>query len=271
MKKWSGERLETFVTSETTVEHLHRYAIACELSENKVVVDVACGEGYGSNLISKVAKKVIGVDIDGASIKKAIKKYKSPNLSFCKGPVQKIPLADSIADVVVSFETIEHLVDHDTMLSEIKRILKPDGILIISTPDKKYYSDETGYKNLFHKKELYKEEFHSLLEKKFHNISIFNQYSGSIFSIIPENKTSPIVYKGDYNSITKTKSVNYKFLIALATDKNIPVLSESHYHYGDILYKAGANNIICSTTYKVGHFLLYPLKLLKTVYHKISK
>jgi ubiquinone/menaquinone biosynthesis C-methylase UbiE len=266
MKPWSGERLETFFINETTIEHLHRYAIACELSEDKVVVDIACGEGYGSNLISTVAKTVIGIDIDGATINKAKEKYKSPNLSFYEGSAEKIPLADSIADVVVSFETIEHLVDHDTMLSEIKRILKQDGILIISTPDKKYYSEETGYKNPYHKKEFYKEEFYSFLEKYFSYTDMYLQFCGGIFKIIAEGKNITSRYEGTFDTLTSKKNIAHKYLIAIASNKEIIKIEDSDFKPGEVFFNAGTKHILDSYTYKTGNFVLSPFKFLKNIF-----
>ena len=141
IKTWTGERLETFVFNDNTVEHLHRYAITIDYIKGKTVLDIASGEGYGTNLLSKYAEKVFGVDIDETSIELAKKKYSSKNLEFKIGRADLIPLEDSSMDVVVSFETLEHHDKHQEMMLEIKRVLKPGGILIMSTPDKKYYTD----------------------------------------------------------------------------------------------------------------------------------
>ncbi|HET7118810.1 MAG TPA: methyltransferase domain-containing protein, partial [Hanamia sp.] len=185
-KIWTGERLETFIYNDTTTEHLHRYAMAIEFIKNKVVLDIASGEGYGSNLLSQYAEKVIGVDIDETSITNARLKYNRKNLEFKTGRTDEIPLQDVTIDVVVSFETLEHHDKHQEMMREIKRVLKPGGILIMSTPDKKYYSDESQYKNPFHVKELYLNEFKELINSHF-NCSEFyfqNMFKGSL--IIPE-------------------------------------------------------------------------------------
>ena len=154
--------METFVFNEATLEHLHRYAVALNFVENKMVLDIACGEGYGANLLAEKASAVTGVDIDEITIKKAEQKYKRSNLGFIKGDVLSIPVADNTIDVAISFETIEHISEHEKMIFEIKRVLKDDGIFIVSTPDKKNYSDESGYVNLHHQKELYENEFKEL-------------------------------------------------------------------------------------------------------------
>lgn len=71
-KNWTGERLETFVLNDSTIEHLHRYAIAKELAQGKHVLDIACGEGYGSNLLASSARFVDGVDIDQSTDRKSV-------------------------------------------------------------------------------------------------------------------------------------------------------------------------------------------------------
>jgi 2-polyprenyl-3-methyl-5-hydroxy-6-metoxy-1,4-benzoquinol methylase len=159
------ERLTTDLFTMSSVEHLHRYAIAADLCRGKDALDIASGEGYGSNLLAKVAKSVVGVDISSEVIKQASVKYARANLTFRDGAADAIPLGDSSVDVVVSFETLEHHDKHEGMLAEIKRVLRPDGIMIISTPDKLFYSDVTGYRNAYHVKELYLDEFKALIER----------------------------------------------------------------------------------------------------------
>ena len=91
------------------------------------------------------------------------------------GSCTAIPLDDGSVDVVVSFETIEHHDAHVAMLSEFKRVLKPGGVLVISSPDKVQYSDKPGYHNRFHVKELLREEFQALLEGRFRNVRLLGQ------------------------------------------------------------------------------------------------
>src|SRR5689334_5420887 len=103
-----GERLSKEAGPYSLTHHLHRYAVAAELCKGKCVVDLASGEGYGSNLISQWAKNVIGVDISEQAVQHASRTYKRPNLEFRLGSATKIPLPDKSVDIVVSFETIEH-------------------------------------------------------------------------------------------------------------------------------------------------------------------
>ncbi|MEP6927289.1 MAG: class I SAM-dependent methyltransferase [Ginsengibacter sp.] len=192
-KKSAGERLETHQFGEVMLEHLHRYAITLELCKNKVVLDIASGEGYGSNMLANVASNVTGVDISYEAINAANVKYarKQDNLEFIKGSADSIPTKSDLYDVVVSFETIEHHDRHKEMIAEIKRVLKPDGLLIISSPDKLFYSDKKGTTNPFHVKELYKDEFKSLLTDSFKNAELFRQNSFFCSLIVPDHNRKP--------------------------------------------------------------------------------
>ncbi|MCF6318850.1 MAG: class I SAM-dependent methyltransferase [Proteobacteria bacterium] len=163
--EFTGERFTPECVREIWYEHYHRYAFAKNLVKEKNILDAACGEGYGSNLLSEYAVEVTGLDIDNSSIEHAKKKYKRNNLTFVEGSCSQLPFEDDSFDVVVSFETLEHLSEQKQMLKEFKRVLNKDGILIISTPDKKHYSDATGFVNEYHVKELYKQEFKSLLDE----------------------------------------------------------------------------------------------------------
>src|SRR5215207_9384045 len=153
----TGERLHTDVCDNNTLEHLHRYGIALDFCRGRRVLDVASGEGYGSNLLASVAEGVKGVDISEDAVSHARLKYRRPNLEYLQGSADAIPLPDASIDTVVSFETIEHHDRHAEMLAEIKRVLRPNGVLVISSPDKLNYTDIPGVINPFHVKELYRE------------------------------------------------------------------------------------------------------------------
>jgi len=147
----TGERLIPTCRGQVLYEHLHRYALAVALAPGKRVLDIACGEGYGSNLLAGVSKYVIGVDIAPEVIAHAKHAYPRKNLLFREGSCLNIPVEDRSVDLVVSFETIEHLDNHEQFLREIKRVLSDGGALIISSPDKQEYTDRLGNKNPFHR------------------------------------------------------------------------------------------------------------------------
>jgi len=223
IKTWTGERLETFVNKDTATQHLHRYALAIDFIKGKRVLDIASGEGYGSNLMSKYAAGVIGVDIDEAAINAAIEKYKAGNLEFRLGKADDIPVPDNSMDVVISFETLEHHDRHHEMMKEIKRVLRNDGILIMSTPEKKAYSDDARHVNPFHVKELYLHEFKDLINNYFTDVHFYFQdiFKGSL--IIPENEsTKYTIYEGDFREINPAKSFSPKYVLSIASDTALP-------------------------------------------------
>ncbi len=273
---WTGERLETFVNNDNTIEHLHRYAVSFDFVEDKVVLDIASGEGYGSNLLSNIAKKVYGVDIDIDTIYAAKEKYKKKNLEFLQGSADAIPLPSNSIDVVVSFETLEHHDKHLEMMEEIKRVLKVDGVLVISTPDKRYYSDELEHDNKFHVKELYFSEFKELVNKYFTNTIFFLQKTIKGSLLIPENKINGFNnYNGDYDSITKTNDFKQLYLLSIASDASLNNVNAFSIFDGkeveeklrfEIQLKSREEAIAWmkkSLSFRIGHILLSPFKFFK--------
>src|SRR3989344_88465 len=115
-------------------EHYSRYIFSKQLVTNKVVADGSCGSGYGTNYLSKFgkAKFVYGIDVSSEAIKYAKKHYPSKDISFIEANLEKMPLEDKSIDVFVSFETIEHIKNYEKFVKEIKRVLKNDGILVLS-------------------------------------------------------------------------------------------------------------------------------------------
>jgi len=106
---FTGERMVPGQTGAIEAEHLHRYFLARSLCRDKDVLDIASGEGYGSAFLAQTARSVIGVDLDAESVKHACSTYRSANLRFVVGEATTLPIDDRSLDVVVSFETIEHI------------------------------------------------------------------------------------------------------------------------------------------------------------------
>jgi SAM-dependent methyltransferase len=130
-------------------------------------VDAASGEGYGSSLLAGKAASVVGIDVSPEATRHASDRYAAGNLRFVTASVAQIPLPDASFDVIVSFETIEHMTEHEAFMREIDRLLAPGGMLIISSPNRPEYSDKTGYHNEFHVKELDRAELKTLLDRHF--------------------------------------------------------------------------------------------------------
>lgn len=180
-QNFSGERfLPEMNDAELEIEHLQRYHTVSRYVTDLDVLDAACGEGYGSSILAEKARSVVGIDIDAATVAAAGRKYSGrPNLCFHQGSVADLSIIESQSkDAVISFETIEHVSRElqEAFLKEIKRVLKPDGFLVMSTPDKKEYSDRYQFHNKFHVAEFYVPEFVAFLKQEFRNIRLYNQY-----------------------------------------------------------------------------------------------
>src|SRR5947199_9541379 len=108
MLEWTGERyVPGMEGAEIGYEHLHRYAFATQFVRNKRVLDLASGEGYGSNLLAKTAKHVVGIDIDEKAANHAANNYIKPNLQFTVGSIHERTMkTNSIIDVVDSTKSI---------------------------------------------------------------------------------------------------------------------------------------------------------------------
>lgn len=148
-------------------EHTARYAFALPFVENKSVLDIACGTGYGLGFLKKKAEYVAGVDVDINAANEA-KAECGINASVLLGDGLNLPFSDSSFDVVTSFETLEHLHERPKFLSELKRILRSRGFLILSTPNANYTKPFNGKpSNPFHVFEYKPEELRAELENHF--------------------------------------------------------------------------------------------------------
>lgn len=284
----TGERLLTGYYDRFTIEHLHRYGLAASMAKGVDVLDIACGEGYGSNYLASVAHTVLGVDIDAGAVDHAASKYVVPNLKFVVGSADSIPLESASVDLVVSFETLEHHSRHEEMYAEIKRVLRPNGILIISTPDKYYFSDLTGHRNAYHVKELYVEEFSALNQRYFKNTEMYSQkvLLGSLILPHQSRKCSFSVLTGDHAQINTHTSISAPtYHICVASDAELIDLGYSTFDGERVFSEMEAllaryvqsisqleNNLRSlqkttsdlkkSVSYRLGNMLLWPIKTL---------
>ncbi len=159
---------------EIYLEHMTRYIFSSQFVKDKVVLDIACGSGYGADHLLKAgAQKVVGVDISEETIGYCKEKYVGDKIEFFVGSVEKIPLEDKSVDVIVSFETIEHVneVAQIQFLREVKRVLKSDGMFIVSTPNSLVFPKGSP----FHPRELDPKEFEDILSKNFKHANLFYQ------------------------------------------------------------------------------------------------
>ena len=178
----TGERLMPELQHGEVVhaEHLVRYLVAAELARDRRVLDAACGEGYGTALLAGAgASSATGVDLDEATIAHARSHHPAPE--FVVGDVGDLSFDDASFDLIVCFETIEHVPDPGRALAELQRVTAPEGLLLVSTPNKHQYLVENEY----HEREFFHEEFVELLRARFASVELLLQHNWLASAVLP--------------------------------------------------------------------------------------
>lgn len=175
--EWTGERCVPWAPDVQVVyEHYHRYLWAQPLVTGRRVLDLGSGEGFGAAILAESAEAVVGVEIDPLTVEHARLNYQAEGLEFREGSATDLSsFPDGSFDAVVLFELIEHVAEQDDVMREVARVLAPSGLLILSTPDRRTYSESTGQANPFHEKELTLDELRNLLGSRFDNVELLNQ------------------------------------------------------------------------------------------------
>lgn len=188
--QFSGERIiPGEVTTDQELMHRRRYEFALQYVEGKRVLDLGCGEGYGTAMLAARAANVIGVDVSEETIAHASAKYGLANVEFRCLPAENLSLPDESVEVVVCFEVIEHVKEHVPVMGEMRRVLKREGILIVSTPNKNVSSPHSPVPlNEFHFHEFTVAEARKLFRRYFAEVEFFSQKD-------PFQKSRRIVWK----------------------------------------------------------------------------
>jgi SAM-dependent methyltransferase len=153
--------------------HSKRYEFALPFCAGKAVLDAGCGVGYGTALLAEHAQEVVGVDVDHDAIAYARRRYAAENVEFREEDVLDLDLPDDSFDVVCSFETIEHVPDRDSFLREVRRVLRPGGTFLVSTPRAERTRERP--ENPFHEVELSRADFEALLGRHFGEVELYGQ------------------------------------------------------------------------------------------------
>jgi SAM-dependent methyltransferase len=142
------------------------------------VLEAGCGEGYGADLIAGVARRVIAVDYDEAAVAHVRSRY--PRVDVMQANLAQLPLPDASVDVVVNFQVIEHLWDQTQFVVECARVLRPSGLLLMSTPNRITFSPGRDTPiNPFHTRELNAAELTQLLiDGGFTDVSVSGLFHG---------------------------------------------------------------------------------------------
>ena len=159
-------------------EHLSRYKFCLNYVSDKTVLDLGSSRRDGPILLGALAKEVIAMDIQFFDIKYARDNFAKNNVKYLNADGVSLPFKTANFDVVICLEVIEHILDHDKLLTEIRRVLRPGGVSIISTPNKKMVKIFGTQDNPLHVKEIECEEFKSLLDKYFNKVEFHGQTRG---------------------------------------------------------------------------------------------
>ena len=226
---FTGERYTSGLSGAIRHEHHHRYLFAAQFCVGRDVLDVACGEGYGSALLGTVARSVLGVDVSSETIAFAKRNYGVESVVFREANATQLSLEPESFDVVVSFETIEHLVAHEAFLDGVMSAMRKDGLLIISTPDRRVYSEADAHDNEYHLKELDREEFRFLLQRRFGHVALFEQESLTGSVIGAENGGAAASWRllstsDGRNYVVGDGASDAHYLIGLASNSPLPIV-----------------------------------------------
>lgn len=226
---FTGERFIPGLLGGIEAEHVHRYFLTRQIANGCDVLDIACGEGYGSYILAEVARSVVGVDIAEEVVTHALEKYQAPNLRFLRGSCAQIPVESGSVDLVVSFETIEHHDQHEAMMQEIRRVLRPEGILLISSPNRPEYNKTLPEPNEYHVKELDFDEFACLVKRYFPATRFYAQrvLNGSMLSPWGHAESGLSNYSGSDPIECSDGLRNPIYFLALAGLRDLPTLGNS--------------------------------------------
>jgi ubiquinone/menaquinone biosynthesis C-methylase UbiE len=174
----SVERYKDHEVTPWTGEHLHRYIQAKKLvEEGDNVLDLACGSGYGANILSEVLNtNIYAGDIDPNTVADCKVEWKdNKSVHFEVMDATALRFDNDFFDVIVSLETIEHLTAYGKMVSEFSRVVKPNGTVIISTPNIKVSSPDGKVINPYHTQEFTYDELKDILKAEFSEVTISGQ------------------------------------------------------------------------------------------------
>ena len=165
------------------------------------ILDAACGTGYGSYYLSERAKEVIGIDNSPKAIAFCRKKYNRKNLTFMQMNCIDLKFNDGYFDAVVTLDTIEHVSDDRRFLSEIRRVLKNNGICIISTPNSPKHNQKPD--NTYHLREYSKDSLDGLISDYFRNVTYYGR----------KLSEELIKLENDLNKVRRYDLLDFRFLI----------------------------------------------------------
>ena len=185
----TGERMIPPKEGELSVvyeHHKYAYEETLQYVADKMVLDVGCGTGYGVKICSETAKYVVGMDYNISAIKYCNDNFALGNNSFLNSNALLLPFRTQSFDIAITFQVIEHISDSKKFIDELKRVVKPSGLIIISTPNVAD-SVKGNIGNPFHINEMGYDDLADLLRKSFESFNIFGhtyKSQGTLMNLI---------------------------------------------------------------------------------------
>lgn len=173
------ERRAAYPTDTQHVVNLSGYVWAARQLgplEERCVLDLSCGTGYGSDYLGTCAGRVVGIDCAPDVVAKCREDYSRSNVAFLAMDACALAFPDASFDCIVSQDTIEHVQDDGRFVSELTRVLKPNGLLILLTPQGKGRGAIPD--NPYHVREYTPDEFKALLQPHFSTIRWYGRRQG---------------------------------------------------------------------------------------------
>jgi O-antigen biosynthesis protein len=215
---------------ENLYNRLAGYRFAQRYVGGKFVVDVCWDEaGLGARVLAETARSVEGLTNSPGELDPASTSHSAQNVGYRETGLPEVPYPADHLDVAVVLEVIEKLERPEDLVGEIKRVLKQDGLLVISTPDKQTHSTERGHRGLDHGREMYVPEFRELLERHFEYVHVYRQgtVAGSLVFRASEKVDGVSVESVRSTSINPyfgAELPTTRFVIAVCSDVEIPGL-----------------------------------------------
>ncbi len=204
-------------------EHLARYAWAAQFATGRRILDAACGTAYGTAMLAAAgASEVVGVDIDERIIETA-RSTAAPSTSFEVTDLRKLPYGDAEFDLVVCFEAIEHVADPGLVLDQLARVLRSDGLLLVSTPNRNVYTPG----NPFHLRELTPNELEEELSKRFRSVALRRQHTWVSSGIFDDEAfevgDNEVIDGVEVRKACANEAGKETYTLGLASDGELPV------------------------------------------------
>jgi SAM-dependent methyltransferase/predicted nucleic acid-binding Zn-ribbon protein len=221
LPEFTGERVVPgLVDADLFNEHLARYRLAARWGKGMRILDAGCGTGYGAAELAQAAAHVTAIDASAEAVAYAREHFQAPNLDFAQGDCLHLPQGPF--DLITAFEVIEHLADWRGFLREAHRALSPEGLFLVSTPNKLYYKESRGESggNPFHVHEFEFGEFREELENVFPQVNILlqNHVEGVAFAHPDGGAIQAEVDPG------RSKPEDCHFFLAVCAVGNLPAL-----------------------------------------------